>query len=158
MPPCFSSFGVFFCLLLPSPCSHFSAFLEIWQAPEGGITSIHLNLNHSNVGFFLKGLFAPSRPNFEEGAGGSGGKTPPAPRTSVCRVNARSQPAQRVHVIPPGKGMLGTRPSHVPPSPTPAFCLGPGAEVHGSPKLLFFEKTCRGLPVSVAVETPDDVT
>lgn len=60
-------------LLLPFPCSHFAAFLEIWQAPEREITSIHLNLNQSNVGFFLKGMFARSFPQLQEGAGGGRG-------------------------------------------------------------------------------------
>lgn len=132
---------------LCSSCARSPRLTEETRTAESGEQLIHCRKRSDTA-------------RWREGAGGSGGKTPPAPRTdtSVCRVNAPSQPAQRVHVIPPGKGMLGTRPSHVPPSPTPAFCLGPGAEVHGSPKLLFFVKTCRGLPVSVAVETPDDVT
>lgn len=61
-------------------------------------------------------------------------------------------------MIPPGKGMMETRPSPCRPALPQHSAWDQAQRVHGSPKLPFFEKTCCGLPVSIAVETPDDVT
>ena len=79
-------------------------------------------------------------------------------------MNEPSQPAQRVCMTQAGKGILRGRglPDAAQPLPQhSAWSKAPGARRRGSvgpPGLLFFKKTCHCLPVSVAMETEDDVT